>query len=116
MKIVPVLIFMLMGSFGLAAQHAASPANLFEAGNLAYKTGEYGAAVAAYSDSARLAPASGTFQNLGLAEWQRGQVGPAILAWELANEPRCDRDTLVDWVREMSGWVKSGLLPFVSRS
>ncbi len=32
---------------------------------------------------------------------------PAILAWELANEPRCERETLVNWAREMSEWVKS---------
>jgi mannan endo-1,4-beta-mannosidase len=32
---------------------------------------------------------------------------PSILAWELANEPRCDRDLLVDWAREMSAHVKS---------
>lgn len=44
---------------------------------------------------------------------------PAIFAWELANEPRCrnfgkyDRlrdckaDTLTDWVKEMSGHIKS---------
>lgn len=35
---------------------------------------------------------------------------PAILAWELANEPRCEvrggEQILLDWVREMSGWVK----------
>src|SRR5665213_384373 len=35
---------------------------------------------------------------------------PAILAWELANEPRCDaRDggaILLEWVREMSRWIK----------
>jgi mannan endo-1,4-beta-mannosidase len=35
---------------------------------------------------------------------------PAILAWELANEPRCDtRDggaTLLEWVLSMSRWVK----------
>jgi len=27
-------------------------------------------------------PASGAFLNLGLAEWQRGNIGAAILAWE----------------------------------
>jgi len=42
---------------------------------------------------------------------------PAILAWELANEPRCvdddgnslrhGTDTLLDWVQEMSGYIKS---------
>jgi len=35
---------------------------------------------------------------------------PAILAWELANEPRCETPdgavVLLNWVREMSQWVK----------
>ena len=35
---------------------------------------------------------------------------PAILAWELANEPRCDARAgsaiLLEWVREMSRWIK----------
>jgi mannan endo-1,4-beta-mannosidase len=38
------------------------------------------------------------------------QDEPAILAWELANEPRCDaRDggaILLEWVRDMSRWIK----------
>jgi mannan endo-1,4-beta-mannosidase len=37
----------------------------------------------------------------------RYAASPAILAWELANEPRCERAVLVDWVREMSAHVKS---------
>lgn len=36
---------------------------------------------------------------------------PAIFAWQLANEPRCPSDpsgdTLVEWAREMSAFVKS---------
>ena len=36
---------------------------------------------------------------------------PAILAWELANEPRCEiaggRELLLDWIGEMCGFVKS---------
>ncbi len=36
---------------------------------------------------------------------------PAIMTWELANEPRCQSDptgdTLVDWVQEMSAYIKS---------
>lgn len=36
---------------------------------------------------------------------------PTIMAWELANEPRCDSDksgnTLVDWAQEMSDYIKS---------
>ncbi len=69
-------------SFGQGQPRAVSAQALFQAGSLAYQTGEYGAAVAAFLDSARAQPASGTLQNLGLAEWQRGQTGLAILAWE----------------------------------
>jgi hypothetical protein len=68
---------------GLA--HAASPSSadaLFHAGALAYTSGEYNASASAFRDSARTQPASGTLENLGLAEWQRGQPGLAILAWE----------------------------------
>jgi len=61
---------------------AVPPLALFQAGALAYKSGEYPTASAAFRDSAGAQPASGTFQNLGLAEWQRGQPGLAILAWE----------------------------------
>jgi mannan endo-1,4-beta-mannosidase len=32
---------------------------------------------------------------------------PAILAWELANEPRADRATLVEWADEMAAHVKA---------
>jgi len=36
---------------------------------------------------------------------------PAVMAWELANEPRCEvaggRELLLDWVGEMSAYVKS---------
>src|SRR6185295_16645939 len=35
-----------------------------------------------YQNSVGQNPAAGTLQNLGSAEWQRGRVGPAILAWE----------------------------------
>lgn len=38
---------------------------------------------------------------------ERYAGSPSIFAWELANEPRCDRDLLLDWVREMSAHVKS---------
>ncbi|MDP9115581.1 MAG: cellulase family glycosylhydrolase, partial [Acidobacteriota bacterium] len=32
---------------------------------------------------------------------------PSILAWELANEPRCaDAALLIDWVQQMSRWIK----------
>ncbi|MGH7970081.1 MAG: hypothetical protein ACREIC_15280, partial [Limisphaerales bacterium] len=65
--------------------HAAPAADLlFRAGAEAYHNGDYPAAAAAFRQSAALRPACGTLQNLGNAEWETGQTGPAILAWEQA--------------------------------
>lgn len=65
--------------------HAAPTADLlFRAGAEAYHNGDYPAAAAAFRQSAGLRPACGTLQNLGNAEWETGQIGPAILAWEQA--------------------------------
>ncbi len=63
---------------------AASPDALFQQGANAYQAGRFVDAVNAFRESALARPASGTLQNLGNAEWQRGQAGPAILAWEQA--------------------------------
>jgi tetratricopeptide (TPR) repeat protein len=69
---------------GLAANHAlaASGEALFHAGAAAYQAGDYLAAARDFRKSAALQPAAGTLQNLGNAEWQIGEVGAAILAWE----------------------------------
>jgi hypothetical protein len=48
----------------------------------AYRGGDYATAAREFAELARLHPASGTLQNLGLAEWRSGRVGPAVLAWE----------------------------------
>ncbi|HEX9048704.1 MAG TPA: tetratricopeptide repeat protein [Verrucomicrobiae bacterium] len=48
------------------------------------KDGLYPEAARAFAHSAKTEPASGTFLNLGLVEWQRGHAGAAILAWEQA--------------------------------
>jgi tetratricopeptide (TPR) repeat protein len=63
---------------------SAAPASdaSFTAGAQAYKAGDYSKAADAFRQSATLQPGSGTLQNLGLAEWQRGKIGPAIVAWE----------------------------------
>jgi hypothetical protein len=47
---------------------------------------------------ARKQPASGALQNLGNAEWQQGEVGRAILAWEQAL-----------WVDPFNGTVRADL-------
>jgi hypothetical protein len=61
---------------------ATSPQAMFQTGAAAYRSGDYASAAEAFCDSATQQPASGTFQNLGNAEWQRGHTGSAVLAWE----------------------------------
>ena len=60
----------------------ASSEALFRDASSAYHAGEYEMAANAFRESASVHPASGTLLNLGLTEWQRGNIGPAILAWE----------------------------------
>jgi len=62
----------------------ASPDELFRRGVEAYNSGYFSAAARAFGESAAQRPASGTLQNLGLAEWYGNRVGPAIQAWEQA--------------------------------
>jgi hypothetical protein len=73
-------------SLGLGALplQGASPDELFRRGVEAYNGGDFSAAAMAFGGSAAQRPASGTLQNLGLAEWYRNRVGPAIQAWEQA--------------------------------
>jgi tetratricopeptide (TPR) repeat protein len=57
---------------------------LFRYATNAYYAGDYTQAANAFAQAASLLPTSGTLQNLGNAEWQRGHIGHAILAWEQA--------------------------------
>lgn len=68
--------------FGLSTLHAASPPDLFRDGTAAFRANDFSVAVKAFRQSAALQPASGTLQDLGLAEWHRGHAGAAILCWE----------------------------------
>lgn len=67
-----------------AEQVLATPGSLFQHGIESYRAGNYAQASTEFREAARVRPASGTLQNLGLAEWQRGHTGEAILAWEQA--------------------------------
>jgi tetratricopeptide (TPR) repeat protein len=75
-----------LGIWSLGAAAHAGPKEPFEAlfhtGAQAYKSGDFLGAAEAFNKSAALHPAAGTLQNLGNAEWQRGQPGTAIVAWE----------------------------------
>ncbi|MCX6887240.1 MAG: hypothetical protein NTX27_19625 [Verrucomicrobia bacterium] len=58
--------------------------DLFSLGTAAYRAGDYVQAAQAFQKLSDAHPSSGVLQNLGNAEWQRGETGTAILAWERA--------------------------------
>lgn len=60
----------------------AQQADSFQQGVAAYANSNYESAAAAFRKYAEVQPASGVLHNLGNAEWLRGNVGEAILAWE----------------------------------
>lgn len=68
----------------LVAQIGFSAGGDFHAGLDAYRSGDCPCAAEVWSKHSQLQPASGTFINLGLAEWHLGRRGPAVLAWERA--------------------------------
>lgn len=97
----------------------------FQAGVAAYAAGNYSAAAREFSAAAGEKPACGTYQNLGLAAWQEGRVGPAILAWERAlwlcpsaREPRANLQLArsisqleapqLAWYELVSIWLPAG--------
>jgi tetratricopeptide (TPR) repeat protein len=63
---------------------ASTTEALFRDGVNAYRAGDYPHAAIAFQAVANHQPGSGAYQNLGLAEWQQGRVGQAVLAWERA--------------------------------
>lgn len=71
--------------FALLALGAPSfAADAFTSGTVAFRNGDYAAAAKSFSELSSQQPTAGAFQNLGLAEWQRGHRGQAVLAWERA--------------------------------
>ena len=78
------LIFFAGWLLGAPFCRAADTNSFFAQGTVAYQGGEFAAAAAAFQKTAEQHPSVGAFLNLGLAEWQRGHAGPAMLAWERA--------------------------------
>lgn len=64
--------------------HAAATNDFFAHGLELSRAGQFPEAAAAFENSDKAQLAGGTLVNLGLAEWQRGHAGAAILAWEQA--------------------------------
>jgi hypothetical protein len=77
------LIFLALFFCAAETGHTATN-DLFSQGIEFSRAGQFPEAAAALGNLAQAQPASGTLVNLGLAEWQRGHAGRAILAWERA--------------------------------
>jgi hypothetical protein len=77
----PVL---LLAWLALSQNCFASGDDRFRAGMAAYEAGQYEPAAEAFRDSLAGKTAAGTLVNLGLADWQCGRTGGAIMAWEQA--------------------------------
>lgn len=68
---------------GLKSNGAATN-DFFARGVADCRAGQFPEAATAFASAAQQQPASGTFDNLGIADWRRGRAGGAILAWERA--------------------------------
>ena len=56
----------------------------FADGTVAARAGDFSKAALAFKKSIQAQPSSGGLVNLGIAEWQSGHAGVALLAWEQA--------------------------------
>jgi len=77
-------IFLAAMLFAFEISRATTTNDFFTQGVELNRAGQFPEAAAAFEKSALAQPAVGTLVNLGLAEWQRGHAGAAILAWEQA--------------------------------
>jgi hypothetical protein len=80
---VAILILLALVACSFADVRAATN-DSFAEGVAAYRTGQFAEAAQAFETAVAVRPAAGTFVNLGLADWQRGHAGSAIVAWEQA--------------------------------
>ncbi|HEY5041930.1 MAG TPA: hypothetical protein VIK53_07995, partial [Verrucomicrobiae bacterium] len=68
----------------LAHSTRAATNDFFAQGVGLSRAGQFPEAAQAFEKSSQQQPATGTLVNLGIAEWQSGHAGAAILAWEQA--------------------------------
>lgn len=78
------LVWLLVFHSSIFLPRLARADDAFAEGVAAYRNGEFDRAAERFAAAAESAPAAGTFANLGLAEWERGRRGHAVLAWERA--------------------------------
>lgn len=115
------IVFLLAGIVCVSAGGEDS----FQSGVTAYEKRDFNEAARSFREAVVAQPASGTFQNLGNAEWKRGRTAEAILAWERArwlnpfdassrNNLKFARDAaqleapVLAWYEVASTWLPSG--------
>ena len=75
------LVFITLAALvGLVNSSKAGTNDFFARGVELSQAGQFPEAADAFQSAAHARPAAGTLVNLGLAEWQRGRAGAAILA------------------------------------
>ena len=77
----PLILMLAISHAGLSR---AATNDFFANGIAATRNGDFVDAVGVFQKSVQQQPTAGTLVNLGIAEWQRGHAGTAILAWEQA--------------------------------
>jgi len=77
-------VVLLVLVLGLSGVSRAAMSDDFAKGLEFSQAGQFPEAAAAFEKAAKTNPSAGTFLNLGLAEWQRGHAGAAMVAWEQA--------------------------------
>jgi hypothetical protein len=104
---------------------------LFKQGTNAYARGDFTQAALCFKGVATAALSPGALHNLGNAQWQSGQPGPAILAWErghwldpfdanIRENLRFARKTRqldppeLTWYETGSTWLPAGLWPWIA--
>ncbi len=79
-----ILFAIALLGFALSAGAGPTIDESFQRGIEAYRAAEFVTAAECFNGCAAQQPSSGAWQNLGLAEWRKGHVGEAIVAWERA--------------------------------
>ncbi len=119
------LIFLAAIFCAVATGGAAATNDFFAQGIALDRAGQFPEAAAAFENSMKQKPSSGALLNLGIAEWQRGHAGAAILAWEQARwidpfDPRASSnlkfarqvaqldEPQLKWFEAASTWLPAG--------
>ena len=79
-----ILIFLGLALVCAAFRGRAATDDFFAHGVELNRAGQFPEAAAAFQNAIHQRPSSGALVNLGIAEWQIGHAGAAMLAWERA--------------------------------